>query len=151
MDKYATNSKEEMAYRFTQRKIAPVKVTAAMVNTTSMKDFPALGRGSSGPALSGSGSGSSGPALSGSPAIEPAKKLDFKKVTTIAVISKVAPQPEKSEKKVVPSSRVVTHCYDEFGEDFDGEEEHWTAEAEAEPDQEFNANLMEIGTRRNAW
>jgi hypothetical protein len=149
VDKYATNSKEEMAYRFTQRKIAPVKVTAAMVNTTSMKDFPALGLGSS-----GSGSGS------GSPAIEPAKKLDFKKVTTIAVISKVAPQSEKSEKAgksektgkpVVPSSRVVTHCYDEFGEDFDGEEEPWTAEAEADPDQEFNANLMEIGTRRNAW
>jgi hypothetical protein len=116
-----------------------------MVNTTSMKDFPALGPGSSG------SSGSSGPAL------EPAKKLDFKKVTTAAIISKVAPQPEKSEKSeksekpVVPSSKVVTHCYDEFGEDFDGEEEPWIAETEAEADQEFNANLMEIGTRRNAW
>ena len=49
-------------------------------------------------------------------------KMDFKKVASttsvapVQAINKIAAQPVK----VKPSSTVVTHCYDEFGEDYDG-------------------------------
>ena len=52
------------------------------------------------------------------------------------------------EPKVIPSSMVPTHCYDEFGEDYDGPDE-WEMEREAE---EFQLNAaLPVGGRRGGF
>ena len=130
-----------MAYQFSKfKKVASVAPVAPAIDTTSAKAFPMLGPGSSG------SSGSSG-AGSSTKTVEP-KKLDFKK-TVVAAASTPAPvqaiyREEVKHEKVKPSSTVVSHCYDEFGEDYDGPDED---EIDV---SEFNANLP-VGGRRGGW
>jgi len=134
-----------MAYQFSKvKKFAPVSAiaVAAAIDTTSVKAFPMLGPGSSGSSGS-SGSGASGAGAASTKPVE-AKKLDFKK-TVVAAASMPAPvQTIYREEKVKPSSTVVTHCYDEFGEDYDGPDE------DEIDTSEFNANLP-VGGRRGGW
>ena len=72
--------------------------------------------------------------------------MDFKKVASVPAapvqaINKITTPPIK----IKPSSTVVTHCYDEFGEDYDGPDEY---ELQAETDaHEFNAHLPTGGRR----
>ena len=120
-----------MAYRFTQsKKAAPVAPALDIKSTTA---FPAL---KVTVAVAGAGAGT---------------KMDFKKVAStpaapVQAINKITTQPIK----IKPSSTVVTHCYDEFDEDYDGP-------CEAAPDEyelqaaadayEFNAHLPTGGRR----
>jgi hypothetical protein len=137
-----------MAYQFSKvKKFAPVSAiaVAAAIDTTSVKAFPMLGPGSSG--SSASGSSASGAGAASSKPVE-AKKLDFKK-TVVTAASMPAPvqtiyREEVRHEKVKPSSTVVTHCYDEFGEDYDGPDE------DEIDTSEFNANLP-VGGRRGGW
>jgi hypothetical protein len=115
-----------MAYRFTQsKKVAPT------LDITSASAFPALKVTVVASAGAGAGAG---------------KKMDFKKVAStpaapVQAINKITTQPIK----IKPSSAVVTHCYDEFGEDYDGADEY---EMQAAADAyEFNANLPTGGRR----
>lgn len=77
--------------------------------------------------------------------------MDYKKMASapaapVQAINKITTPPIK----IKPSSTVVTHCYDEFGEDYDGH-------CEAAPDEyelqaaadayEFNAHLPTGGRR----
>ena len=122
-----------MAYRFTpiasmhSKKATPV---VAPLDTKSISAFPAL----------------TGSAGAGAGAIAP-KKMDFKKVAVasaalpVQTINKITAEPIK----VKPSSTVVTHCYDEFGEDYDGPDEEPGIDT-----SEFNAELP-VGGRRGAW
>lgn len=120
-------SKEEMAYRFNpSKKVMPTPVT---LDTKSAADFPAL----------------KATVISVAPGA--GAKMDFKKVASttsvapVQAINKIAAQPTK----IKPSSKVVTHCYDEFGEDYDGPDEY---EIQAEADAyEFNAHLPTGGRR----
>jgi hypothetical protein len=116
-----------MAYRFTQsKKVAPA---APVLDTKSATDFPALKT----TVVVVSASGGS-------------QKMDFKKVASVPAapvqaINKITTPPIK----IKPSSTVVTHCYDEFGEDYDGPDEY---ELQAETDaHEFNAHLPTGGRR----
>jgi hypothetical protein len=113
------------------KKVAPV---VAPLDTKSVSVFPALGPGSSGSSGAGAGAGATAP-----------KKMDFKKVAVasagIQTINKITAEPIK----VKPSSTVVTHCYDEFGEDYDGPDEESGIDT-----SEFNAELP-VGGRRGAW
>lgn len=74
------------------------------------------------------------------------QKMDFKKVAAapaapVQAINKITAQPIK----IKPSSAVVTHCYDEFGEDYDGPDEY---ELQAAADaHEFNSHLPTGGRR----
>lgn len=108
------------------------------LDTRSIQAFPSL---SSGP---GSSPGS-GPASGAKPVVP---KLDFKKMATAAAAVVIPVQaiykvePEKI--KVKPSSSVVTHCYDEYGEDYDGPDE-WEIDT-----HEFNAGLP-VGGRRGGF
>lgn len=124
-----------MAYRFTPFSSKKKVVVAPAPDTTSTTAFPTLG----------SARASTTPTVS---------KLDFKKAATVAAptINKITPQPVKIKTGtgttgISPSSKVVSHCYDEFGEDYDGPDE---VEEEVEDDVEFNANLP-VGGRRGAW
>jgi hypothetical protein len=115
------------------KKIAPV---VAPLDTKSASAFPVLGSGSSG---SSAVAGATAP-----------KKLDFKKVAIasatlpVQAINKITAEPIK----VKPSSTVVTHCYDEFGEDYDGPDE-WEMEREAD---EFQLNAaLPVGGRRGGF
>ena len=79
-------------------------------------------------------------------------KLDYKKsviVTppTLAEIEKMAAS-SKAKEVVKPSSMIPTHCYDEFGEDYDGPDE-WEMERAAE-EHEVNASLP-VGGRRGGF
>lgn len=124
-----------MAYRFypmsQTKKVVPAPAKA--IDTGSMQAFPSL---ASGP---GSGSSSVKPVV---------PKLDFKKMATAAAAVVIPVQaiykvePEKI--KVKPSSSVVTHCYDEYGEDYDGPDE-WEIDT-----HEFNAGLP-VGGRRGGF
>ena len=115
------------------KKVTPV---VAPLDTKSVSAFPVLGSGSSGSAGAGAGAGAAAP-----------KKLDFKKVAVasaalpVQTINKITAEPIK----VKPSSTVVTHCYDEFGEDYDGPDEESGIDT-----SEFNAELP-VGGRRGAW
>lgn len=73
-------------------------------------------------------------------AVTPVVKLDYKKM--------VSKEPAKATdlkkvhaviKKILPSSNVVTHSYEDFGEDYDGPDE-WELEEEQRR-FEFNADL----------
>jgi hypothetical protein len=107
------------------KKATPV---VAPLDTKSVSAFPAL-------------TGSSGLAGATAP-----KKLDFKKVAVASAALPVQAINKITEpNKVKPSSTVVTHCYDEFGEDYDGPDEETGIDT-----SEFNANLP-VGGRRGAW
>jgi hypothetical protein len=123
-----------MAYRFNpSKKVMPTPVPLDIKSTTA---FPAL-KATVISVASGAGAGA---------------KMDFKKVATtpsaapVQAINKIAAQPTK----IKPSSAVVTHCYDELGEDYDGpceaapDEYELQAEADA---YEFNAHLPAGGRR----
>ena len=80
-------------------------------------------------------------------------KLDYKKTIivtppTLTEIEKMAASGKAREPKVIPSSMVPTHCYDEFGEDYDGPDE-WEMEREAQ-EHEVNASLP-VGGRRGGF
>jgi len=105
--------------------------TPVSLDTKSATDFPAL-RATVVSVAPGAGTGA---------------KMDFKKVASappvvpVQTINKIAAQPTK----IKPSSAVVTHCYDEFGGDYDGPDEY---EIQAEADAyEFNAHLPTGGRR----
>lgn len=74
-------------------------------------------------------------------------KMDFKKVAStssaapVQAINKITAQPTK----IKPSSAVVTHCYDELGEDYDAPDEYELQEAADA--YEFNAHLPNGGRR----
>jgi hypothetical protein len=118
-----------MAYRFTQsKKVAP----APALDITSATAFPAL----KATVVASAGVG---------------KKMDYKKMASapaapVQAINKITAPPIK----IKPSSTVVTHCYDEFGEDYNGP-------CEAAPDEyelqaaadayEFNPHLPTGGRR----
>jgi len=131
-----TTSKEEMAYRFypmsQTKKVAPAPAKTKALDTGSMQAFPSLASGP-GPGSGSSSSSSSGP------------KLDFKKMVLLAPVAVQAIHKVEAEKiKVKPSSSVVTHCYDEYGEDYDGPDE-WEIDT-----HEFNAGLP-VGGRRGGF
>lgn len=135
-----------MAYRFMNKKIAPAP--AAVMDTKSLTAFPTLG--------SGSASGSSGslpPPTTSEKKVQMPVKLDYKKTIivtppTMTEIEKMAASGKAREPKVIPSSMVPTHCYDEFGEDYDGPDE-WEMEREAE---EFQLNAaLPVGGRRGGF
>lgn len=117
-----------MAYQFKQsKKVVPAP---APLDTTSATAFPALKA-----------------TAVVVPVAQPGPKLDFKKVASappvvpVQAINKITTQPIK----IKPSSAVVTHCYDEFGEDYDGPDEY---EMQADADAyEFNAHLPTGGRR----
>ena len=147
-----------MAYRFYpashNKKVAPAPMPLVL-NTKSLSAFPALGSGSSG---SGSGSGSGSSSLpapaSGEKKVQMPVKLDYKKTAIMAPPSAVelekmmAASNKAREAKVTPSSMIPTHCYDEFGEDYDGPDE-WEMEREAE---EFQLNAaLPVGGRRGGF
>ena len=125
------------------------------LNTKSLSAFPALGSGSPGsPGSSGSGSSGSLPApASGEKKIQMPVKLDYKKTAIVAPpsaveLERMASSGKARETKVTPSSMIPTHCYDEFGEDYDGPDE-WEMEREAE---EFQLNAaLPVGGRRGGF
>ena len=124
-----------MAYRFNPSKKvapAPAPAPAPALDTKSTTAFPAL-------------------KVTIVTATAVRQKMDYKKMAAapaapVQAINKIAAQPTK----IKPSSTVVTHCYDEFGEDYDGP-------CEAAPDEyelqeaadayEFNAHLPTGGRR----
>lgn len=116
-----------MAYRFTQsKKVAPV---APVLDITSVTAFPAL----------------KATVVASTPGPAASQKMDFKKMAAapapVQAIHKITTQPVK----VKPSSAVVTHCYDEFSEDYDGPDEY---ELQAAADAyEFNSHLPTGGRR----
>jgi hypothetical protein len=128
-----------MAYRFTPFSSKKKVIVAPAPDITSTDAFPTLRSGSCSRAC-------------GSMIPITATKLDFKKAATVVAptINKITPQAVKikpaTAASVSPSSKVVTHCYDEFGEDYNGPDE----EADEEVDVEFNADLP-VGGRRGAW
>ena len=117
------------------------------LNTKSLSAFPALGSGSSG------SSGSLPAPASGEKKIQMPVKLDYKKTAIVAPpsaveLEKMASSGKARETKVTPSSMIPTHCYDEFGEDYDGPDE-WEMEREAE---EFQLNAaLPVGGRRGGF
>jgi hypothetical protein len=128
-----------MAYRFMNKKIAPAPVA---MDTKSLAAFPALG----------SGSGSLRPPTTGEKKVQMPVKLDYKKTVivtppTLTEIEKMAAS-SKAKEVVKPSSTIPTHCYDEFGEDYDGPDE-WEMERAAE-EHEVNASLP-VGGRRGGF
>ena len=107
----------------------------AVMDTKSLSAFPALGAGKA-----------------TNEKVQMPVKLDYKKsviVTppTLAEIEKMAAS-SKAKEVVKPSSMIPTHCYDEFGEDYDGPDE-WEMERAAE-EHEVNASLP-VGGRRGGF